>query len=35
MTSADVKNLKLQIGDWDIYKKNDVKHEVRGGAYVF
>ncbi|OXA42927.1 Vitellin-degrading protease [Folsomia candida] len=34
MTSADVKNLKLQIGDWDIYKKNDVKHEVRGAKAV-
>jgi len=30
MTSADVRNLKLQIGDWNIHKTDDVKHEVRG-----
>jgi len=29
MTANDVKNLRVQIGDWDIYKTNDVKHEVR------
>jgi hypothetical protein len=34
MTAADVRNLRLQIGDWDIYKTGDVKHEVRGAKAV-
>jgi trypsin len=34
MTARDVRNLKLHIGDYDIYKKNEVHHEVRGAKAI-
>ncbi len=34
MTANDVKNMKIQIGDWDIYSTKDVKHVVRGAKAV-
>jgi hypothetical protein len=34
MTAADVKSLRLQIGDHDIYKKTEAKHEERGASKV-
>ena len=34
MTASDVKNLRMQIGDLNIYSSGDTKHEARGASKV-